>query len=41
MLNKGSKCKCNLQDDNIFTKNETQYDEISMNSDAAENNMLG
>lgn len=32
MLHKGSKCKCKLNDDNILTKNERDYDEISMNS---------
>jgi len=30
MLNKGSKCKCNIQEDSTLLKNE---DELSMNSD--------
>lgn len=32
MLHKGSKCKCKITDEDIYTRNEKDFDEISMNS---------
>jgi len=31
MMQKGSKCKCKIENEEIYTKND-MYDEISMNS---------